>query len=211
MKKITLLLFVAISYQFSATAQADKFTAAMAATLQQYGQAKDAEVLTAVAAKFERIGDAEKTQWLPYYYAALIKATMSMQGWGGDKDKVADDAQTLLTKAEAIEKNSELYCIESMVATAKMLVDPQGRYMQYMNAMNGSLETAKKTDPTNPRPYMLQSVNLKNTPEQFGGGCSTAKPLAQKALALYEAFKPLSSLHPNWGKERVEAVIADCK
>lgn len=42
--------------------------------------------------------------WLPYYYAALVKSRMSMQGLGGDKDKVADEAEALLNKAEAIEK-----------------------------------------------------------------------------------------------------------
>ena len=209
MKKLIIGLFLLVA--MSSFAQSDKYAAAMGATLQEFGAAKDAEAMGIAAAKFERIGDAEKTQWLPYYYAALVKARMSMEGMGGDKDKVADEAEALINKAEVIEKNSEIYCVKNMIATAKMLVDPQARYMQYMSVLQSTIADAKKADPTNPRPYMLQAMSLKNTPEQYGGGCSTAKPVAEKALALYAAFKPASPLHPNWGKEAVEGVIASCQ
>jgi hypothetical protein len=208
MKKLIIAFFLFITA--GAFAQSDKYAGAMGATLQEYGAAKDADANAAVAAKFERIGDAEKTLWLPYYYAALVKARMSMQGLGGDKDKVADEAEALLNKAEAIEKNSEIYCVKNMIATARMLVDPQSRYMQYMSVLQSTLADAKSADPANPRPYMLQAISLKNTPEQFGGGCGNAKPLAEKALTLYDSFKPVSPLHPNWGKEIVQGIVADC-
>jgi hypothetical protein len=58
---------------------------------------------------------------------------------------------------------------------------------------------------------MLQAINLKETPEQYGGGCKTAKPLAEKGLALYNAAKPTSPIHPNWGKETVEGILSTCK
>jgi hypothetical protein len=193
-------------------AQNEKFTAAMGGALQQLGEAKTGEDMIAVAQKFERIGDAEKTQWLPYYYAAMVKSRMSMAGIGGDKDVVADEATTLINKAEALEKNnSEILCVKSLIATAKMLVNPQARYMEFGMKSGVLLEEAKKADATNPRPYMLQAMNLKNTPEQFGGGCKAAKPLADKALTLYAAFKPASPLHPSWGKESVEQLIEACK
>ena len=69
----------------------------------------------------------------------------------------------------------------------------------------------KNADAANPRPYMLQANNLKNTPPQYGGGCKTAKALAEKAVALYAIFKSKSELHPNWGKESAEAIVAACK
>ncbi len=213
MKKLFFLTIIAAGLQFNASAQSDKFVDAMKSALKQYGEAKDnGEALIAVEAKFERIADAEKTQWLPYYYAALIKATMSMQGIGGDRDKVADEANDLITKAEVIEKNnSEILVIKSMIQTAKMIVDPQARYMKNGAEAARLLEEAKKADATNPRPYMLQANNLKNTPEQFGGGCKSAKPIAEKAVELYAAFKPKSEIAPNWGKESCEGIIASCK
>jgi len=207
-------LFIAVCMLVSTIgfSQSEKYMQTMGATLQQMGSAKTGEEMIAVAQKFERIGDAEKTQWLPYYYAAILKSRMSMMGVGGDKDATADQASALIEKAEAIEKNnSEITCIKSMIATAKMLVDPQARFMQYGVQATKFLEEAKKLDATNPRPYMLQAINLKETPEQYGGGCKTAKPLAEKGLALYNAAKPTSPIHPNWGKETVEGILSTCK
>lgn len=205
---ITVCLFVS-TIGFS---QSEKYMQVMGATLQQMGNAKTGEEMVVLAQKFERIGDAEKTQWLPYYYAAILKSRMSMMGVGGDRDAIADQAADLITKAETLEKNnSEITCVKSMIATAKMLVDPQARFMQYGMQSNQYLEEAKKLDATNPRPYMLQAINLKETPEQFGGGCKTAKPLAEKAIELYKLAKQISPIHPNWGKETVDEIIQFCK
>lgn len=210
MKQIIVLVCMLLTT--AVFAQSEKYMGAMGGALQQLGEAKTAEEMTAVAQKFERIADAEKTQWLPYYYAAMIKARMSMMGFGGDKDVVADEAAALVEKAEAIEKNnSEILCIKSLIATAKMLVNPQARYMEYGMKSGQYLEEAKKADANNPRPFMLQANNLKNTPEQFGGGCKTAKPLAEKALQLYASFKPVSAVHPSWGKESVQQILDACK
>ncbi|HNA00702.1 MAG TPA: hypothetical protein PLN49_07560, partial [Ferruginibacter sp.] len=65
--------------------------------------------------------------------------------------------------------------------------------------------------PNNPRPEYLKGQGLKYTPEQFGGGCATAKPVLQASLDKYNAFKPASELHPNWGKQRVELLLGECK
>jgi hypothetical protein len=210
MKKI--IIIAAALMAFTAQAQNSKFEEAMGKALKEYGEAKTTEALIAVEAKFERIADAEKTQWLPYYYAALIKVNMSMSGTGGDKDKVADEAQALLDKAEALEKNnSEILTIKSLIQTAKMLVDPMTRYMKNGAEANKFLEMAKKADPNNPRPYFLQASSLRNTPEQYGGGCGAAKPLAEKAAELFASFKAASPLHPNWGKESNVGILASCK
>jgi hypothetical protein len=208
MKKLIVGLFVLMG--INSIAQSDKFEAAMGGALQQLGSAKEAGDFAEVAAKFQRIGDAEKTQWLPYYYAALTKARMSIMRFG-DQDQLADEAQVLIDKAKAITKNSETLCVESMIATGKMLVDPQARWMQYGQTSMQLLEDAKKADSTNPRPYVLQSSSLRNTPEAFGGGCASAKPVAEKALVLFGSFKPISALYPNWGKELAQSIIDGCK
>ncbi|WP_298302359.1 hypothetical protein [Hydrotalea sp.] len=207
----TIITIIATFIILNVQAQPGKYEAAMGAALQELGSANDANSLTAAGMKFERIADAEKTQWLPYYYAALVKARLSLMKAGDDPDVLADEATVLADKGIALQNNSELSCVKSMIATAKMLVDPSARWMQYSEEMNKYLEIAKKQDTTNPRPYTLQANNLINTPEQFGGGCSTALPLAQKAEVLYTAFKPSDALNPVWGKEMVERVITKCK
>jgi len=211
MKHLLFLLIAAGTLHISAFSQSDRYMGAMAGTLHEFAAASDGASMAAVAAKFERIGDAEKTQWLPYYYAALTKARMSMQGMGGDKDAMANEAETLINKAQAIQKNSENYCVVYMIASARMLVDPQSRYMTYMAPMTEALDQAKKLDPSNPRPYALLAIAFRNTPEQFGGGCKAAKPDADKALSLYASFQPASPISPNWGKDIVDGVVNGCK
>jgi len=210
MKKIIILSFLLVNTMFAAFSQNEKFTAAMAATLEQMKAAKTSEETAEVAAKFERIADAEKTQWLPYYYAALIKARVAFEA--KDKDKAADEATALLDKAAALEKdNSEIYCVRATICYAHMMVDPMTRWMQYGADATKNLDAAIKADATNPRPIILKANSLKNTPEQFGGGCATAKPLAEKAAKLLADFKPLSPLHPTWGKEAIDQILESCK
>ena len=209
MKKL-ILAFSIMLFALNVNAQSEKFQQAMSTALQEYNAAKDAATLTAVEAKFERIGDAEKNQWLPYYYAALIKVHMSFAQMS-DADKLADEAAGLIEKAKAIESNSETLTIEAMIAMAKVIVNPAERWQEYGAKSNELLAKAKVADSTNPRPYVFQAQSLKSTPEQFGGGCVTAKPAAQKALVLFASFKPASPLHPNWGKDGAEKIIEDCK
>ncbi len=210
MKKILLGLMVFSAAQLFA--QSPKYTAAMTAVLQQMKDATTPDAMIALEAKFERIAEAEKTEWLPYYYAGTLKTRLSMQHAGGDPDKLADDAAVLAAKADSLSpKNSEVYCLKSMVASSKLLVDPQSRWMQYGAESNKALEMAKKMDSTNPRPFVLQAIGLKNMPEAFGGGCTRAKPLAEKAAKLLATFKPKSELAPVWGKELVDSILEDCK
>ncbi len=210
MKKTILLALVLVNTFFTAFSQSDKFVTAMTGAIDQMKAAKTPEENAAAAAKFERIGDAEKTQWLPYYYAALIKAQSGFMA--ADKDKAADEATALLDKAEALSKNnSEIYCVRTTICYVHMMVDPMTRYMKYGGEASLNIAAAKKTDATNPRPYVLEANSLYRMPEQYGGGCTTAKPVAEKAAHLFTDFKPASPINPNWGKEIVDQILESCK
>jgi cell wall-associated NlpC family hydrolase len=209
MKKVILLSFVLANTLLAVYSQTDKFNAAMGSTLQQLQAAKTPDEMGAVAAKFERIGDAEKTQWLPYYYAAMVKARMAFGAT--DKDQTADAASVILNKADSLAKNnSEIYCVKAMICYAHLMVDPMTRWKKYGADASANLEAAKKADATNPRPVILQANSLKNTPENFGGGCKSAKPLALQAAKMLADFKPNSPLHPNWGKEIIDQILTSC-
>ena len=71
MKK--LLLIAATFISAAAFSQSDIYVKKMKQNLQLLDSAKTVQDLADVSASFERIGDAEKTQWLPYYYAAYAK------------------------------------------------------------------------------------------------------------------------------------------
>ena len=98
-----------------------------------------------------------------------------------------------------------------MIASCHMMVDPMQRWQQYGSESTGNMEAAMKQDPANPRPYFLKGQGLRYTPEQFGGGCATAKVEFTTAMEKFEAFKPATVLSPNWGKEATQQMLAGCK
>jgi hypothetical protein len=169
--------------------------------------------LLKLANSFERIANSEKNQWLPYYYAAFCQVNYGFMQQDKDKtDGIADKATELINKADSLApNNSEISCIKSMIASCHMMVNPMQRWQEYGAESNNNMEAAMTQDPTNPRPYYLKGQGLKYTPEQFGGGCKTAKPALQIALDKYGSFKPASDMHPNWGKQQVEMLLQGCK
>src|SRR5579859_417648 len=164
------VLFLAMLVSLAASAQNDKYTQVMQKNITLLDSAKTIDELTGLAATFDRIGDAEKNKWLPYYYAALAQTWI---GWNpATKDKDANSAKinAYLAKAEALEKNAELYAVENMSATQQMLVDPSTRWATNGKDANTALQKGLAADPNNPRLYYLQAMSLFGTPPQFGGG-----------------------------------------
>ncbi len=213
MKKL-IIAAVFISFSIISFGQSDKYLGAMQKNLAAIDTSfKNPASLLTLANNFERIANAEKNQWLPYYYAAFCQVNYGFMEQDKDKvDAIADKATDFINKADSLmPNNSEISCIKSMIASCHMMVNPMQRYMEYGPESNGNMEKAMQQDPANPRPYFLKGQGLKFTPEQFGGGCKTAKPALQTSLDKYAGFKPASELHPNWGKGQVEMLIKDCK
>lgn len=206
-------LVIIISMFFSGMAFAQtKYDGAMTKGLEQLKAAKSVDDMLSASAFFERVGDAEKDKWLPYYYAAYANYVTAWINPKLDKDKIAEKSNDLLTKAEAIEpNNSELFCMRQMTATLQMVVDPMSRWQSYGAQANSAIERAIKADPNNPRIYYLKGQSLMNTPEAFGGGKAVAKKLFEKSVELYKNFQPASPYHPVWGKEEAEKLLAACQ
>lgn len=213
MKKL-LLIAGGCVLMLSSFAQSEKFTTAMKKNLSELDSAfKNPAYLLSLANNFERIANAEKTAWLPYYYAAFCQVNNGFMEKDKSKvDVIADRATELINKADSLSpNNSEISCIKSMIASCHMLVNPMQRWQEYGAASNENMEAAMKQDPTNPRPYYLKGQGLKYTPEQFGGGCKSALPILETALEKFAAFKPASDIHPNWGKEIAQQIVDGCK
>jgi hypothetical protein len=208
MKKM-LLAFVLLT-GLACRAQSDKYVATMQKNITLLDSGKTVDQLQGLAATFDRIGDAEKTQWLPYYYAALAQTWIGWRPDVKDKDANAQKINAYLAKAEAIEKNAETYAVENMSATQQMLVDPQSRWMTIGKDASTALEKGMAIDPNNPRLYYLQAMSLFNTPAQFGGGKDKAKPVFEKSVALFKAAQP-KPLYPSWGQKQAEDMLAQCQ
>src|SRR5688572_6249719 len=208
MKKF-ILIMSALVIAAGAFSQSEKYVKAMEQQLTGYDTVRNSESLQALANSFERIADAEKTQWLPYYYAALSNVNLgynyvfSAGPMGGNAEKgdpLADKAELLLNKAEALSKdNSEIFVVRKMIASLRMMGDVMNRYMTQGPAASEALAMAKKLNPDNPRVFMLEGIDQYNTPEQFGGSKTEAKRLLEEALKKYDSYKPETPIHPTWG------------
>jgi hypothetical protein len=205
----TLLAFVLL-ISLTAAAQSDKYVQAMQKNIPLLDSAKTVDQLQSLAGTFDRIGDAEKTQWLPYYYAALAQTWIGWMPATTDKDGNAQKINAYLAKAEAIEKNAETYAVENMAATQQMLVDPQNRWMTNGKDAGAALQKGLAIDPNNPRLYYLQAMSLFGTPAQFGGGKDKAKPVFEKSISLYKSAQP-KPLYPTWGQKQAEDMLAQCQ
>ncbi|EDK72352.1 conserved hypothetical protein [candidate division TM7 genomosp. GTL1] len=214
MKKYLFLLLAAVGLQFAANSQSDKFISAMKTNLALFDSAKTVEDFNKMANTFERIGDAEKTEWLPYYYAAL---SLNTAGWMPDlkdKDANSERVNAFCDKAEALAKSntdkSEIQAVRNMAATQQMLVDPQSRWASYGKTAGEALQKGMELNPNNPRLYYLQGMGLFGTPTQFGGGKDKAKPVFEKAVALYKEEKP-AQFYPHWGQKQAEDMVVQCQ
>lgn len=217
MKKIILSsclsLLIATSF-----AQSEKYLKAMQDKITATDTTRDVTGLKDLSAAFERIADAEKTQWLPYYYAALTEVNagyrtyMSNQGNAealNGLDPIAEKSEQLLNKAEALSKdNSEIYVVRKMIATLRMMVNPMSRYMQYGPVAQQALETAKQLNPNNPRVYYLEGLDKFQTPEQYGGSKTEAKKLFDQALQKFDSFVPAGTMDPKWGRAETQYFLS---
>jgi hypothetical protein len=204
---------VALTASLLVNGQNEKYVNAMKKNLSELDSAHDATHLAELGNNFERIADAEKTQWLPYYYAAYCQVMNSYMDPDKSKtDAIADRAEQLIKKAEEVNggENSETCVIKSMIASSHLMVDPQTRYMKYGQASGLEISKAKTLDPSNPRPIYLEGQSKFFTPEQFGGGKPQAKELFTKALQMFDQFKPASELHPSWGKAATNYFLQQC-
>ncbi len=191
--------------------QSDKYQGAMETSLTSLYEAKTGPELQAASANFERIANAEKTQWLPYYYAAIGQIWRGFGVPNEQKDEVATQAEKLLDQAEALSpNNAEIFIARNMTSTIHMLVDPMTRWQTYGQQGGQALASAKKLDAGNPRIYYLEGQGLFGMPEQFGGGKANAKPLFAKSVALFETYKPVDGLSPNWGKKQAKEMLDQC-
>ena len=190
------------------------FDKIMTEKIAKIDHSKTPEDFTALSNDFTRIGDKEKTQWLPYYYAAHTSIekgrNLMMTGKMDQLDAIATEAQTALDKAAEISKdNAEILILQKMIHGLKMMVDPQARFMSEGMLGADALSKATKLDPENPRITLLKAEDVYYTPEQYGGSKAKGLELFQKAKDQFVAYQPKTALHPNWGKGEVDYFLTN--
>jgi len=216
-----LLVVIASVVMGSVFAQNEKYIKAMEPKVALLDSNNTPDTWKDLANSFERIADAEKTQWMPYYYAAFANVmagtlSMPMDGSFGDNsaiaDPYADKAEQLINKAAEISKdNSEIFCVIKMIHSLRMMGNAMARYMTEGPKATAALEQAKALNQNNPRVYILKGQDMFYTPEQFGGSKEEAKKLFEKADGIFMTSKPGSSIEPQWGRSQVTYFLSQMK
>ena len=211
MKKLIALIAI-VSLTQIASAQNKKYIAIMEKNIAALDTSRANDQLQTLANTFDRIANAEKAEWLPNYYAAYCNVNMTYNLKGDAIDTYCDKADAFLKIADSISpNNSEIYTLKAQVASARISVNPMTRGQKYGTISGELREKAKQLDKTNPRPYYLEGTGNFYTPAMFGGGKDKAKPVFEKALKMFDDFKPASTIAPHWGKSATIYFLKQCE
>lgn len=210
MKK-TFLLLTLVCFSLNMYAGND-YTSLMQKGISMIKEASSIQQSIDAANFFERVAEANKSEWLPLYYAAYASLAAGFQQTQNDKkDEWYTKGLGFIEKAKAIkEDESELYALEGYLKLMYISNEPMKRAPLQTGGAIKLLEKAKALNPANPRPWFIHGQNTFYTPEFFGGGPDNAKPLLEKAKGLYENFKKVNDLMPEWGGERCEMLLQKC-
>ncbi len=204
-KIITLITLFVVSI---VTAQTS-FEQGMGTALKTWQEGKPTEAI----AQLERIATVEKTNWLPNYYIALINTTQAFE----EKDKTK-----MLSLIEAAQKaqdvcnelaldNPEVLVMQAMIHTASIVYDPMTNGQKLSGDVMYILNKAHKIAPENPR-VVFQKASFEIGMAQYFG--QDTKPMCaqiEKSIELFSTFKPETALHPNWGLDRAQEALKNCK
>ena len=206
MKKAILLTLLFISTM--AIAQ-DKYTAGMQKAFQFWGEGQISEASNL----FERISSAELDNWLPAYYASQVNTVASFGE--KDKDKLTrqlEKAQELVDIAKAISPNNpEILVQQALIHTAWVAYDGATYGMTLSGKVAALYQKALQLAPTNPRVVFSKAEWDMGSAKFFGQDIAPYCKDVEHALELFANFKPASAFHPNWGKERAEEIVKNCK
>lgn len=211
MKKYFLGLLLAVPVLLFA---ADKYGEQMSKHIAAIYDAETPEQFQQAINAFERIGNAEKSKWEPFYYASFGYILMaSSEKDLTKKDALLAQAKTALDKASAIRPDhSEIVALEGFITMIGLTVDPATRGPQYSMLAVQSFSKALALDPKNPRALALMAQMQFGTAQFFKQEPVEACATARQAQELFNAASaPADPLAPAWGKAMTEGLIANCK
>lgn len=206
MKKLTAILFLMAG--FVVTAQ-DQYTKGMQKAFTLWGEGKTTEASNL----FERISTAEIDNWLPYYYVAQINTVISF----GEKDeekltRQLEKAQEFVDLAKAISPdNPEILVQQAMVYTAWVAYDGATYGMTLGGKVAATYQQASQLAPDNPRVIFSKAEWDMGSAQYFGQDVAPYCKDVERAIELFDNFKPESEFHPNWGKDRAVTTVERCK
>lgn len=210
--KTTMTTFLFVFSAFILLAN-DKYEQAMQTNIQSVYQAKTTEELQQAVNSFERIGNAEKDKWEPFYYASFGYIMMATrEADGAKRDALLDKATEVLKKATAVKANdSEIVALEGFIYMIRVTVDPATRGQQYSGLAMQTFGKAIALNPENPRALSLMAQMEYGTAQFFKAPTDKACETGKQAVEKFKTFKSDNPLAPQWGKESADRFTQQCK
>jgi len=164
------------------------------------------------SALFERIASAEKTNWLPNYYVAMVNVTAAFDP--ANKEKVAamlDKAQTAIDDATLVSPNNpEIMVLQAMLYTAWIVQDPMTNGMKYSGKAMEQYYKAQAIAPENPRVVFCKAEFEIGGAKWTGADTNKLCKEVERSIDLFAKFKPETAFSPKWGLDRAQATLKDC-
>ena len=202
---VTTICTLLISLSFNAQSNYEK---GMQQAFDLWGAKKN----EAASNLFERIAKAEKENWLPYYYVALVNTTSTfIQKDRSSVPAKLDKAQEYINLAGTFtENNAEIMVLQALIHTAEMLQDGS-KAQTLAPKIEGIYQRALKIAPKNPRVVANFADWKIGSARYFKQDITPYCDALKKALLLFENDKPSEPFDPTWGKERTEQLIKECE
>lgn len=165
------------------------------------------------SALFERIAAAEKDNWLPNYYIALVNTTEAFNSENSEK------VETLVKKAQnAVDielnkdpENPELLVMQAMIYTALIANDPMTNGQKLSSKVMQIYGKAEAIAPQNPRVVLSKAQFEMGSAKFFGKDVQPICERIKKSLVLFDNFKAETQFSPKWGRKQAEAAIKECE
>jgi hypothetical protein len=212
--KNTILSIAIILLALTGKSQSKEFAGAMGEALGQYATCKSVADFQALGNRFGLIANAEKSEWLPLYYQAHCYIIMSFMEPtdAAKKDSYLDVAEKSLTRMiELAPKESEVYALQSMFYSARLVVSPMERGQKFSALSAQAVGMALGLESNNPRAKFIKLRNDMGSAQFFGKDPKEYCPQASELLASWDNYKVKSPLYPSWGKEQVAEIVTGCK
>ncbi|GAB3546641.1 tetratricopeptide repeat protein [Spirosoma fluminis] len=214
MKTLIIAFVSSFIISYAAFAQSDKYQKAMKRNVAHFDTVRTSSTMLTLMNSFDRIASAEKTQWLPYYYAGMC--AMNLANQEKDKNLVdgwADKADAFVSKADSLSpNNSEVSCLRATVHFARINVDFMSRGPKYSALGGEALQQALTQNPNNPRAMVVLAQLKRSAPEGYGGDKAMSCQLAARAAQLFAQSAPnASSIEPHWGQSSAQQIMKKCE
>jgi len=212
MKTTNFILAFIIVFNVVVLANDGKYLETMQQNIQTVYTAQTIPELQNVVNTFERIGNAEKTKWEPFYYASFGYIMMANKAEPTKKDSYLDLADASLKKAKAVVVDeSEVVALEGFIQMLRISVDPATRGQKYSSMSMQSLGTAIALNPENPRALALMAQMQYGTAQFFKSPTDEACSTASKAIEKFDTYTSSNPLAPRWGKSMTVELKGACK